>query len=102
MLAVGDPYRVLQVDPEAEWEVIRAAYPAFALKYHPDVSSGSAAVRPGPFHALPATLAAAPGQSLNPAGAASSPKFQWRVWKTLNVQTFVEIRPSMGASRSPR
>ena len=41
MLAFGDLYKVLQVDPEAEREVIRAAYRALALKYHPDVSSGS-------------------------------------------------------------
>jgi curved DNA-binding protein CbpA len=41
MLAVTDPYKVLQVDPEAEREVIRAAYRALALKYHPDLSSGS-------------------------------------------------------------
>lgn len=41
MLALSDPYKVLQVDPEAEREVIRAAYRALALKYHPDVSSGS-------------------------------------------------------------
>jgi curved DNA-binding protein CbpA len=41
MLAVIDPYKVLQVDPDAELEVIRAAYRALALKYHPDVSTGS-------------------------------------------------------------
>jgi len=41
MLAFGDLYKVLQVDPEAEREVIRAAYRALALKYHPDVSSRS-------------------------------------------------------------
>ncbi len=41
MLAATDPYKVLQVDPEAEPEVIRAAYRALALKYHPDVSTGS-------------------------------------------------------------
>jgi curved DNA-binding protein CbpA len=41
MLAVTDPYKVLQVDPTAEPEVIRAAYRALALKYHPDVSTGS-------------------------------------------------------------
>ena len=29
------------MDPEAELEVIRAAYRALALKYHPDVSTGS-------------------------------------------------------------
>jgi molecular chaperone DnaJ len=41
MLAVTDRYQVLQVDPDAEPEVIRAAYRALALKYHPDVSTGS-------------------------------------------------------------
>ena len=40
MSALSDPYKVLQVDPEAEREVIRAAYRALALKYHPDVSTG--------------------------------------------------------------
>jgi curved DNA-binding protein CbpA len=41
MLALTDPYKVLQVDPDAEPEVIRAAYRALALKYHPDVPTGS-------------------------------------------------------------
>jgi DnaJ-class molecular chaperone len=31
-----DPYRILQVAPHAEQEVIQAAYRALALKYHPD------------------------------------------------------------------
>lgn len=34
-----DPYKVLQVLPTAEDEVIRAAYRALALKYHPDRDS---------------------------------------------------------------
>lgn len=33
-----DPYKVLQVDPEAEDEVIQAAYRRLAQKYHPDVA----------------------------------------------------------------
>jgi curved DNA-binding protein CbpA len=37
-LSVPDPYKVLQVDPEAEDEVIEAAYKRLARKYHPDVS----------------------------------------------------------------
>lgn len=37
----ADPYKVLQVDPDAEPEVIRAAFRALALKYHPDVTTGS-------------------------------------------------------------
>lgn len=34
-----DLYRILQVDPAAEPEVVEAAYRRLALKYHPDVSS---------------------------------------------------------------
>jgi curved DNA-binding protein CbpA len=37
-VSVPDPYKVLQVDPEAEVEVIAAAYKRLARKYHPDVS----------------------------------------------------------------
>jgi curved DNA-binding protein CbpA len=33
-----DPYKVLQVDPEAEDEVIQAAYRRLAQKYHPDIA----------------------------------------------------------------
>jgi hypothetical protein len=36
---VFDAYRVLQVDPSAEPEVIEAAYRRLARKYHPDVNS---------------------------------------------------------------
>jgi curved DNA-binding protein CbpA len=35
-----DPYKVLQVDSEAEDEVIQAAYRRLAQKYHPDVAAG--------------------------------------------------------------
>ena len=35
-----DPYKILQVDSEAEDEVIQAAYRRLAQKYHPDVASG--------------------------------------------------------------
>jgi curved DNA-binding protein CbpA len=37
-----DPYKVLQVDPEAEYEVIQAAYRRLAQKYHPDVTGPAA------------------------------------------------------------
>lgn len=33
-----DPYRVLQVDPTAEPEVVDAAFRSLARKYHPDVN----------------------------------------------------------------
>ena len=36
----GDLYRVLQVDPSADPEVIEAAYKRLALKYHPDHNRG--------------------------------------------------------------
>ena len=38
-MSVSDPYKVLQVDPQAEREVIESAYRRLARKYHPDVSS---------------------------------------------------------------
>jgi len=38
-----DHYKVLQVDPEAEDEVIQAAYRRLARKYHPDVAPGAEA-----------------------------------------------------------
>jgi curved DNA-binding protein CbpA len=37
-VSVPDPYKVLQVDPEADREVIEAAYKRLARKHHPDVS----------------------------------------------------------------
>jgi curved DNA-binding protein CbpA len=37
-----DAYKILQVDPEAEDEVIQAAYRRLAQKYHPDVSDPAA------------------------------------------------------------
>ena len=40
-----DAYKVLQVDPEAEDEVIQAAYRRLAQKYHPDVSGPDSAGR---------------------------------------------------------
>jgi len=40
-----DPYKVLQVDPEAEDEVIQAAYRRLAQKYHPDVAGPDGVAR---------------------------------------------------------
>jgi curved DNA-binding protein CbpA len=39
-----DPYKILQVDPEAEDEVIAAAYRRLARKYHPDTATGPEAL----------------------------------------------------------
>jgi curved DNA-binding protein CbpA len=39
-----DPYKILQVDPEAEDEVIAAAYRRLARKYHPDTATGAESV----------------------------------------------------------
>ena len=35
-----DPYKILQVDPAAEAEVIAAAYRSLAKRYHPDANPG--------------------------------------------------------------
>ncbi len=39
-MTMPDYYKVLQVDPQAEEEVIEAAYRRLARKYHPDVYAG--------------------------------------------------------------
>ena len=36
-----DPYKTLQVDPEADPDVIQAAYRRLAQKFHPDVARGA-------------------------------------------------------------
>lgn len=41
MLQLIDYYKILQVDPDAHPEVIRAAYRVLARVYHPDVEGGS-------------------------------------------------------------
>jgi curved DNA-binding protein CbpA len=43
-VSIPDPYKVLQVDPEAEGEVIAAAYKRLARMHHPDVSQDPEAV----------------------------------------------------------
>lgn len=39
-VSLSNPYKILQVDPEAEPEVVEAAYRRLARKYHPDVATG--------------------------------------------------------------
>lgn len=41
----ADPYQVLQVTPNAEQEVVHAAFRALALKYHPDRDPSAMAAR---------------------------------------------------------
>jgi curved DNA-binding protein len=44
-MARRDPYKLLQVDPEADVEIIQVAYRKLAQRYHPDVASGPEAAR---------------------------------------------------------
>jgi curved DNA-binding protein CbpA len=44
-MAVADPYRVLQVLPTADQEVLNAAFRALAQKYHPDHDASDLAAR---------------------------------------------------------
>ena len=53
-----DPYKTPQVDPEAEDEVIAAAYRRLARKYHPDAIGDRAAAASGASGAASARMAA--------------------------------------------
>ncbi len=44
-MATVDPYRLLQVHPEADAEIIQVAYRKLAQRHHPDVASGPEAAR---------------------------------------------------------
>lgn len=44
-MARPDPYKLLQVDPEADVEIIQVAYRKLAQRYHPDVAHGPEAAR---------------------------------------------------------
>jgi curved DNA-binding protein CbpA len=78
MPELPDAYKILQVDPEAEDEVIQAAYRRLARKYHPDTTGGDeAAVRMSAINAAweligePASRAAYDrSRAARPAGAA--------------------------------
>lgn len=52
----ADPYKILQVDSEAEDEVIAAAYRRLARKYHPDTAGAEAAPRMAAINAAWETL----------------------------------------------
>ena len=75
-----DAYKVLQVDPEAEDEVIQAAYRRLARKYHPDLADGTeAAARMAAINAAweligePAARAAYDRSRRSTAGDATTP-----------------------------
>jgi len=44
-MARRDPYKLLQVDPEADVEIIQVAYRKLAQRYHPDVAPGPESAR---------------------------------------------------------
>lgn len=44
-MPASDPYRVLQVLPDADQAVVQAAFRALAMKYHPDRDPSAAAAR---------------------------------------------------------
>jgi len=44
-MASPDPYKLLQVDPEADVEIIQVAYRKLAQRYHPDVAHDPQAAR---------------------------------------------------------
>lgn len=69
-----DPHQVLQVTAAAESEVIRAAYRALALKYHPDRdASGYAAQRMAEINEATRGSAGTSGERPGTSGARSAP-----------------------------
>ncbi|MBA2720723.1 MAG: J domain-containing protein [Chloroflexi bacterium] len=56
MTGAPDPYKILQVDSEAEDEVIQAAYRRLAQKYHPDVAGSEGVERMAAINAAWALL----------------------------------------------
>ncbi len=91
----ADPYKVLQVDSEAEDEVIQAAYRRLAQKYHPDVAGPEGAARMAAINAAwellrdpgrraafdegrrpppPAPPSPPPATTATPAGPTSAPR----------------------------
>ncbi len=76
----NDPYKTLQVDPEAEDEVIQAAYRRLARKYHPDLAdTPEAAARMAMINAAweligdPAARRAYDRQRVTPSARPSAP-----------------------------
>lgn len=64
-MARPDPYKLLQVDPEADVEIIQVAYRKLAQRYHPDVAPDPEAAR------LMAELNAARDLLVDPASRAA-------------------------------
>lgn len=76
-----DPYRVLQVDPSAEAEVIEAAYRRLVRKYHPDVNPApEAAVRMRQLVEAYAVLRD-PERRADLDRRRTSPLERWRAWR---------------------
>lgn len=65
VMARPDPYKLLQVDPEADVEIIQVAYRKLAQRYHPDVAHRPDAAR------MMAELNAARDLLLDPASRAA-------------------------------
>jgi curved DNA-binding protein CbpA len=67
-----DPYKILQVDSEAEDEVIQAAYRRLARKYHPDVNPGDKSFTNAPIYVTTGgVFNAATSPTIAPVGTAS-------------------------------
>lgn len=91
-----DPYKVLQVDPEAEDEVIQAAYRRLARKYHPDLAPGPEA------EARMAAINAAWDRLGDPAARATFDRERAvRIAHAAEVARHAAGRPAPGASPAP-
>ncbi len=88
-----DPYKVLQVDPEAEDEVVQAAYRRLAQKYHPDVAGPEGSARM-------ATINAAWELLREPSGRAAYDR-ERRAAQREAERAATQARPSSSSTASP-
>jgi curved DNA-binding protein CbpA len=108
-----DPYKILQVDSEAEDEVIQAAYRRLAQKYHPDLAVGPEAAErmvainaawellrtPDRRKAFDRERRIAGARSQAPTGAFTAPK---RPYAATSGKASADARPGSPRGPSPR
>lgn len=103
-----DAYKILQVDPDAEDDVVKAAYRRLARTYHPDLAAGpEAANRMTSINAAwnligtPDARAAYDRERSAPTGATRTPGGAWRQPSDAEAPGASAPRSQTGANSAP-